>query len=45
MAHRLPSGKQAILLLICLAVTATIAWSGLLENFSENYVNRAFAGA
>jgi hypothetical protein len=45
MEHKLPSGKRAILLLFCLAVAAAIAWSGLLENYSEDYVNRAFAGA
>ena len=45
MEHKLPSGKRAGLLLFCLVIAATIAWSGLLEDFSEDYVNRAFAGA
>ena len=45
MEHKLPSGKRAGLLLFCLVIAAAIAWSGLLENFSEDYVNRAFAGA
>lgn len=38
-------GKRAILLLCCLVAAAGIAWSGLLEDFSEDYVNQAFAGA
>ena len=45
MEHKLPSGKRAGLLLCCLVIAAAIAWSGLLEDFSEDYVNRAFAGA
>ena len=45
MEHKLPSGKRAGLLLFCLVIAAAIAWSGLLEDFSEDYVNRAFAGA
>jgi hypothetical protein len=45
MEHRLPNGKRAILLVFCLAAAAALAWSGLLEDFSEEYVNQAFAGA
>lgn len=45
MEHKLPNGKRAILLVFCLAAAAALAWSGLLEDFSEEYVNQAFAGA
>lgn len=38
-------GKRKILALLMLIILPAIAWSGLLENFSGDYINRAFTGA
>ena len=39
------SGNRKILSLLMLIIVPAIAWSGLLENFSGDYINQAFTGA
>lgn len=45
MAYTLPAQRRAAALVIGLVLATAVAWSGLLEDYSEDYVNRAFAGA